>query len=134
MRRDGAFWRGDEKAASHAEMHDPLSGWFACIANQRAAARCTQLANDVFSGAMHSENGAAHKPGGLPLRRRFEWFAVRTERRFGNAVSAHACMHAAGYGFDFGQFRHRSILSCREAFPDAGPRAQPQNFVAFVLE
>lgn len=95
VRRDWPFRGGDQQAASHAKVHNPLG----CRLRQRGF---SQIADDVLSDAADSEDHAAFEACGLFRRGIFEGLGVRAEPGFHNAVAAQALIHAAGNGFDLG--------------------------------
>jgi hypothetical protein len=105
MRCQGRVRLGDEQPAAHAKMNNPLRFGPLCTASLPFARR-TQLADNVFSGAVDSENAAPRKPFSLPRRRRLEGLGVPAEPRLHNTVATHPFVDAAGNGFHLGQLRH----------------------------
>ena len=115
---DRTFRGGDEQAAGHAEMDDPLGIRFAASSPPRAAACNAQFADNVLAGAMDGEDGAAFKASGLACGRGFEGLAVAAEPGFDDPVAAHARVDSAGNGFYLRQLGHRSIVE--ESGADGG--------------
>ena len=109
VRGDGALWGGDEEAAGHAEVDDPLGlGW--------AGGSGGEGADDVFADAADGEDDEVFEAGCLGGGGSGEGFGVGAEPGFADAVPLEALVDAAGDGFDFGQFGHCWILvdGCRD--------------------
>jgi hypothetical protein len=101
-------------------MHDPLGAGLIRLAGEAYPACAliadwTKLANDVFSRAMHRQNGAPFKSFGLSRWRRLERLRVRTKPHLRNAVPMHTLVHAAGDGLYLRQFRHLYIVEGRKS-------------------
>jgi hypothetical protein len=110
MRSQRCLRRGHQKPAAHAKMNDPLGFGPLVRTWSRLAVRRSQLADDVFSGAMNGQNAAPGKPLGLPRWRGFEWLGMPAEPGVHNPVAAHPFVDAAGNGFHLGQFRHSFLF------------------------
>ena len=122
---NGGVGCGDEEAASHAEVHDPLRfrrGLLATAPRFLAA----QFADDMFPGAMDGEEVAAFQALRLTGGGGFEESAMAGKPDIGDAMAAHTLVDAAGYGFDFGQFGHFFIVGGGTPLPPVWVKfAQP---------
>lgn len=111
---------GDQQTAGHAKVHNPLRvrlrrGLF--IGASRCGGRRTELADNMFSGAMNREQQAAIQTLGLTGRRCFEGFFVASEPRGYDAITMHTLVNAASDRLHFGEFWHSSIVGERK--PDS---------------
>ena len=97
---------GDQQAARHAQMHDPLSGRLSF----HGAIGRPEFADNMLSGAMDSEDCAPCKAFGLASWRAFEGLAMAAEDGLDNAVAAHPLMNSAGNGLDLWQLGHWVIV------------------------
>jgi hypothetical protein len=104
---------GNQEAAGHAKMHNPLGVRFCCAhfatAHQRVTGRKAEFADNMFAGAMYREDGAAFESFRLLGRRCLEWLGVAAEPCFDDAVSADAGVDAECNGLHFRKFRHGSL-------------------------
>jgi len=125
MRGEWSVRSGDQQAAGHAQVHDPLRVGFRASGCNGAGVRC-QLADDVLAGAVHLEDGAAFQAGSLDPLRGFECLGIGTEPRFGDTVAAHARIHAPGNGFHLGKLGHG--IDCRRE-----ARASAKRILALLL-
>src|SRR3954447_25228936 len=78
-----------------------------------------QLAYDVLSGAVDSEDDTVCESAGLARRRIFEGLAMGCEPGLNDAVAAYADVHAASDRLHLGQFRHGLILVSHRNCPPA---------------
>jgi len=110
VRGDGRIGGGDEKAAGHAQVDDPLGVDFGRNGTRIFLQRRAQLADDVLAGAVDGDDEAAGERGGLDGGRRLEGLGMRGEPGVNDAVAVDAPVDAAGNGFHLGQFGHEVIL------------------------
>ncbi len=99
VRRHFAVRGGDEQAASHAEVDNPLC----CV---RRTCRGAELADDMLAGAMDRSNSPSDESARLMQARGLEGLRNSAEPGFGDAVASDAFVDAAGDGFNFRKFRH----------------------------
>ena len=97
--RAGHVGIGDEKAAGHAEVHDPLDGI--------AFGLGSEVEDDVLADAADALDGAAGERFGHGSRRRLHGLSLAREPDLFDVVAADAGVDAIGYGFNFGEFGHR---------------------------
>ena len=89
---------GDEQAAGHAEVHDPL--------DRVAVGIGAEVEDDVLAHAVDALDGAAGERLGHGGGRCLHRLALAREPDFLDAVAVDAGVDAIGYGFDFGEFGH----------------------------
>jgi len=117
VRGDFGVRRGNEQAAGHAEVDDPLgtdgvSSYF-CFRRVLLAGilqRVCQFADDVFAGAVNGVKDFAFEALGLLDGAGFEGLFVAAKPGFYDFVALDSLMDAVGDGFYFGELGHEFIL------------------------
>lgn len=104
---------GDEKAACHAQVNNPLRFWSWSL-RSNACLRTSQIANDVLARAMDRKEYAAHETAGEFFGRDFEGLAMGAEPNVKDSVAADSLVDASGDGFHFGKFGHRMIIASHQ--------------------
>jgi hypothetical protein len=94
---------GDQQAAGHAQMHDPLDGFTFWI----ALGQGSEIEDDVLAHTTDALDGAAGERFGHGGGRRLHRLALAREPDLFDAVARDALVDAVGDGFDFGEFGHR---------------------------
>ena len=103
VRGEGDFGRGDEEASGHAEVDEELGGW---------AGGMVQREHDGFADAADSVDAGVGEGFGDFGFGRLEGLGLAAGPDVLDALVADAGVDAVGYGFDFGELRHRL-----EAYP-----------------
>ncbi len=114
MRGNRRIRGGHKQPPRHAKMHNPLRERLLLLA--RFSANSSQLADNMFSGAVHGQQNPPLQAGSLRLGLRFEGLRVRPEPNLNDAVSVQALVDATGNRLHLRQFWHRSIVE------DGAPR------------
>src|SRR5271166_2359759 len=112
-----SFWRCDQQASSHAEMHDPLP------AHRRGPApvsgRPLEVEDDVFADPPHALDAGTLQHRRESFRRRLQRLRFLAQPdRFDN-VAGNTLVETASNGFDFGEFGHSIQFT-------ASPRLSPR--------
>ncbi len=108
---DWRFGMRDQEASGHAEMDNPLKGdgvWSRCI-----GLSLRQITDEMFADSMCSHEPATRERALLLCGWCLHRLRIMTEPCGNDPCSAHTRINTARNGFDFGQFRHTSILRAR---------------------
>lgn len=104
VRRDGRIRRGDEQAASHAEMDEKLG----------LALFSVQIDNDGLADAMNALDAAAGESLDNLVGRGFEGLRLVAGPDGADGLAVDTGVDAVGDGFNFGEFGHASLsIGCR---------------------
>ena len=120
VRRSGHIGIGDDEAAGHAEVHDPLNGIALRFGHE--------VEDDVLAHTADALDGPAGERFGHGSGRRLHRLAFAREPHFVDAVAMNAGVHTIGYSFDFGEFGHGSFY-----FPRTANMAEPSAREAWVI-
>ena len=102
MERARHFGVGDDEAPGHPEVHDPL---------HRVTLRIgREVKDDVLAHAMDTFDGAARQRLRHRGGRRLHRLALARKPDIVNAIAGDPLVDAVGYGLDFGEFGHCSIV------------------------
>jgi hypothetical protein len=125
VRRQWSGRIGNEQAAGHAQVDDPLGigNWiFRCGCAPAGAMWKAQLADDVFAGTMDGEKDASSQSSGDFFGRGFERLRMGAEPDLEDAVAADPLVDTAGDGFHFRELGHRSIIARAQLSESASQR------------
>ena len=113
VRSDRTIRRGYQQPPGHAQVHNPLGLGFCGAPLFKAAVYRTEGADNMFSNAFDTQDGASLKPLGLVRLRCLKGFPVRPEPRLHDAVPAHPLVDTAGNRLHLRQLRHGFIVEDR---------------------